>query len=91
MGSLKSKSQKNDIIMVIFKLLVLSYRHTTLYFSFFYLKNMKIEVLQSVIIQENVQIFNYGFDTILNSAFFRLFKLRCRVVKQLVKFCNSCS
>ena len=35
------KGPKNGLIMVIFKLLVLSYVNTTLYFSFFYSNNIK--------------------------------------------------
>ena len=36
----KSKTAEKRLKMAIFKLLVLSYMHTTLYFSFFYSNNM---------------------------------------------------
>ena len=36
----RNKTPEKRLKMVIFKLLVLSYLHTTLYFSFFYSNNM---------------------------------------------------
>ena len=36
----RNKTAEKGLKMAIFKLLVLSYMHTTLYFSFFYLNNM---------------------------------------------------
>ena len=36
----RNKTAKKRVKMAIFKSLVLSYMHTTLYFSFFYTKNM---------------------------------------------------
>ena len=36
----RNKTTEKRLKMVIFKLLVLSYMHTTLYFSFFFFKNM---------------------------------------------------
>ena len=41
MWSSKSKQPKNGLIMAIFKSLALSYKHTTLYSSFFYSNNME--------------------------------------------------
>ena len=38
--SVRSKTAEKRLKMAIFKLLVLSYMHTTLYFSFFYSNNM---------------------------------------------------
>ena len=40
MGFMKQNSRKKKLKMVIFKLLVLSYMHTTLYISFFYSNNI---------------------------------------------------
>ena len=39
-GSVRRKTAEKRLKMVIFKLLVLSYMHTTLYFLFFYSNNM---------------------------------------------------
>ena len=36
----RNKTAEKRLTMAIFKLLVLSYMHTTLYFSFFYSNNM---------------------------------------------------
>ena len=38
--ALRNKTDENRLKMAIFKLLVLSYMHTTLYISFFYLNNI---------------------------------------------------
>ena len=40
MGFKKQNSRKKRLKMAIFKLLVLSYMHTTLYISFFYSNNI---------------------------------------------------
>ena len=37
----RNKTAEKRLKMAIFKLLVLSYKHTTLYFSFLYSNNMK--------------------------------------------------
>ena len=65
--------------MVIFKLLVLSYMHTTLFFSFFYSKNMsKFHVVLQY--KKKFESTNIVL-TFINIDFLRLFKLGGRVVK----------
>ena len=73
--------------MAIFKLLVLSYMLTTLYFSFFYSNNItKFYVVWKYKKKfESTNIFLVHFK-ILN--FFRLFKYGGRVRKGIVKFCH---
>ena len=39
-GGVRNKTAEKRLKMAIFKLVVLSFMHTTLYFSFFYSKNM---------------------------------------------------
>ena len=48
--ALRNKTDEKRLKMAIFKLLVLSYMHTTLYISFFYSK-----ILQSSILCENTR------------------------------------
>ena len=50
----RNKTAEKRLKVVIFKLLVLSYMHTTLYFSFFYSNNTDKQVLCCVKIQEKV-------------------------------------
>ena len=78
--------------MTIFKLLVLSYMHTTLYISFFYSNN----ITQFYVVRKFKKKFEGGGGWALNSTnmglahdFSRLFKNGGRVGKGIVKFCHS--
>ena len=76
----RNKTAEKRLKMAIFMLLMLSYMHTTIYF-FILLIDKYEQVLLCVKIQEKVLINKYGFDTFIKLEFFRLFKLRGRVVK----------
>ena len=73
--------------MAIFKLLVLSCMHTTLYISFFYSNNLtKFCVILKY--KKKFESANMGLAHFKILIFFRLFNYRGRVGKRLIKFCH---
>ena len=75
--------------MAIFKLLVLSYMHTTLYISFFYSNN----ITQFYVVRKFKKTFEGGHPLnqqiwVWHMIFSRLFKNGGRVGKGIVKFCH---
>ena len=87
----KKQNSRKRLKIAIFKLLVLSYMHTTLYISFIRTILPRSMLCENTRKSLNLQ-YKYGFGTFQNIDFFTTFQIwgggGGRVGKRLVKFCH---
>ena len=87
--ALRNKTAEKRFKMAIFKWLVLSYMHTTIYISFFYSNNIiKFYVVRKY--KKKFESTNMGLAHFKILIFFRLFKYGGRVGNRILSSTSSC-